>query len=150
MLYWEEDHEAKRKKHREEKLRAKKFGNIGPTVEENENVVKEDSTEPEKPVVQGDSSVSELKSKIDELSAVIMQQQALLKAILEKEPATVVREVTKDLAIEPEFKKLDDVDVNILDTSGIESVGGQAGKTTEGANISDQLSKLRKLRKTKK
>ena len=133
LMYWEEDNEAKRKLRREEKLRAKKFGQEPPMEEASISheppapaVIREIVTE--RTIVESSNgeSVEELKEiinkqdeKLDSLSSALLQQQELLRAILEKENSTtIIREVAQPVQGGEEtqekvkFKRLDDIDVN--------------------------------------
>ena len=167
-MYWEDDIESKRKLRREEKLRAKKFGQEPPMEEAS---ISHDSPAPavireiitERTIVESSNgeSVEELKEiinkqdeKLDSLSSALLQQQELLKAILEKDNSTtIIREVAHgegETQGKAKFIKLDDIDVDVIDTSGIEAVGDAAGTVTTGQNITSQVEKLRMLKKLKK
>lgn len=153
ITYWEDDSEEKRKMRREEKLRAKKMGN-------EEKV--ESAPPPVSPDLPADKILELLSQqtalsldqskKIDELSKVILEQQRVIQEIKEQGPAVVVREVSEESGTpikkeKEKIVKLDDIDVKVIDTTGIETVGEVSGEVTKGTSIKSQLAKLKRLKR---
>lgn len=152
LMYWEDDSEEKRKLRREERLRAKKKGTevVDPPVEQAPPPPSNDlSIDKILEVLSKQTALSmDQSNKIDELSKIIIEQQKVIQEIKENGP-TVVK-IEKDVEEKQEKQKvtkLDDIDVNIIDTTGIETVGEASGEITKGSSIKDQLAKLKRLRK---
>jgi uncharacterized coiled-coil protein SlyX len=163
ITYWEDDSEEKRKMRREEKLRAKKMGTE--FIEESPEPILQQSpdlsTEKILEVLSQQTALSlDQSKKIDQLSQIILEQQKMIDKISDQKTEVIIREVPatggtptkkeeKEFK-EKKFKKLDDIDVNMIDTSGIEAVGETIGTVTQGQNITSQVEKLRMLKKQKK
>jgi hypothetical protein len=154
MMYWNEESENQRKVRREEKLRAKKLG-----FQEAVITPEPESSSSGEGVEQLKVIISQQDKKLDLLSEALIKQQELLKEILNHKPQEVVREIVRvemlstPKEVEPEtprpkFRRLEDVDVAVIDTSGIEAVG-QAGEVIVGQDISSQVEKLKQLRRKK-
>jgi hypothetical protein len=153
-MYWENDNEEKRKVRREERLRAKKLG-----LPEPQMIPAEIINDPSKEILEILSKQTEISldqsKKIDQLSQIILEQQKVIDK-MNAQPE-VIREVIREVPVEPngkeiepkkkDFIKLEDIDVNVIDTSGIEAVGDAVGTVTQGQNITSQVEKLKKLRK---
>lgn len=158
LMYWENDNEDKRKARREEKLRAKKLGLPEPLVEK--PPITDLSTEKILEALSQQTAIAlDQSKKIEQLSQVILEQQKTIDKINEpKEVVTreIIREVVvgdkaeEELQKKEKFIKLDDIDVNVIDTEGIEAVGDNVGTVTTGQNITSQVEKLRMLKKHKK
>jgi hypothetical protein len=154
FMYWENDNEEKRKIRREERLRAKKLGLPEPKQES--IVVADLSTEKILEVLSKQTEISlDQSKKIDQLSQIILEQQKVIDKI--NTQPEIVREVIREVPIGQEeerkkkgFIKLEDIDVNVIDTSGIEAVGDTVGIVTQGQNITSQVEKLKMLKKHKK
>jgi len=156
-MYWENDNEEKRKIRREERLRAKKLGLPEPKQES--IVVADLSTEKILEVLSKQTEISlDQSKKIDQLSQIILEQQKVIDKI--NTQPEIVREVIREVPAElgdkqiedkkKAFIKLEDIDVNVIDTSGIEAVGDTVGIVTQGQNITSQVEKLKMLKKHKK
>lgn len=151
LMYWENDNEDKRKARREEKLRAKKLGLPEPPVEK--VPITDLSTEKILETLSQQTALAlEQNKKIDQLSQIILEQQKAIDKI--NEPKEVVtREIIREVVVgekageqkQEKFIKLDDIDVNVIDTSGIEAVGDAVGTVTQGQNITNQVEKLKTL-----
>jgi hypothetical protein len=155
LMYWENETEEKRKIRREERLRAKKLGLPEPQHDEPPST-SDASTEKilEILVKQTEMSADQGK-KIDQLSHIILEQQKLIDKIGEHKDQGVTREIIREVSTgtkvvedkqEEKFTRLEDIDVNIIDTSGIETVGEVTGQVTKGDSIKNQLAKLKELR----
>jgi len=151
-MYWEDNQDEQRKLQREEKLRQKKGL---PAVVKEEVVVKADiPTDQILEVLNKQMEMSADQSKkIDQLSQIILNQQKVIDKIGEQKTVVIQGEVSQTgnvtKEIKPKITKLDDIDVNILDTEGIESVGEANTEVTKGSSIKSQLSKLKALSKNK-
>ena len=156
ITYWEDDGEEKRKMRREEKLRAKKMGTefVEATVE---STTPAPSSEPNIPaekilelLTQQTALSLDQSKKIEELSKVILEQKRVIQEIKEQGPPIKKDDVEVRTSPQPQKEKiikLDDIDVNIIDTTGIETVGEAGGAVTKGTSIKSQLAKLKSLKK---
>jgi hypothetical protein len=157
LMYWENDNEDKRKARREEKLRAKKLGLPEPEMIPAE--ITNDSSKEILEILSKQTAISlDQSKKIDQLSQIILEQQKIIDKISDQRPEVVTREIIREVpegdkpreeeeTSKKKFMKLDDIDVNVIDTSGIEAVGETVGTVTQGQNIKSQVEKLKKLRK---
>jgi|WetSurMetagenome_2_1015567.scaffolds.fasta_scaffold421852_2 hypothetical protein len=141
LMYWENDSEEKRKARREEKLRLKKLG-----------------LPPEPPRVDNGSVdrllgvIDQQDKKLDQLNDLLAKQQELLHSLskdINQRSVVIERSEVGPTKVEPKHKTIDDVDVKILDTEGIETVGETAGEITKGKNIISQIDKLKRLTRVK-
>ena len=152
LMYWEDDSEEKRKMRREERLRAKKLGAevIEPPVEQPSTPHGNDlSVEKILELLSKQTALSlDQSNKIEELSKVIIEQQRVILEIRENGPVTVKQSEPEEIKKKKlKVVKLDDIDVNIIDTTGIETVGEAGGEVTKGSSIKDQLAKLKRLKR---
>jgi hypothetical protein len=144
LMYWEDDSEAKRKARREEKLRIKKLG-LPPEPERVDNGSVDRLLD----------VIDQQDKKLDQLNDLLAKQQELLHDLsknINERPVTVEKIVTKEekpVTETPKHRTIEDVDVKILDTEGIETVGETAGELTKGKNIISQIDKLKKLTRVK-
>jgi hypothetical protein len=158
LMYWEDNGEEKRKARREEKLRAKKFGTPEPS-EPDTQYLTDMSAEKILEVLSQQTTISlEQSKKIEQLSQVILEQQKTIDKISNQKTEIITREIVREVegdkqvedSKKEKFVKLDDIDVNVIDTSGIESVGEVVGTVTQGQNITSQVEKLKMLKRHKK
>jgi hypothetical protein len=146
MMYWENESEEQRKLEREEKLRAKK-GLPPPPIE----LLPDANNQDLAGVIDKQAKLAEDQNqKLDQLTRVIAKQQRMLQEIVNSNGHVTQH---TDKKIEPEeettkFTKLEDADINVVDTIGIEMVG-EAGSVTEGENILDRVAKLKKMKRDK-
>jgi hypothetical protein len=160
LMYWENDNEEKRKANREERLRAKKLGLPEPQMISAE--ITNDSSKEILDILSKQTAISlDQSKKIDQLSQIILEQQKIIDKISDQKTEVITREIIREVPAtgetptekkekevkEKKFKKLDDIDVNIIDTSGIEAVGEVTAQVTKGNSIKSQLDKLRQLKK---
>ena len=151
LMYWDES-EDRRKARREERLRSKKLGLPEPA--QVSGVATAESSEKILEVLSKQTALFlDQSKKIDDLSKIILEQQHIIEEIREKDPAVIVTDSNASVPRGPEgnekkdaFVKLEDIDVNVIDTSGIESAG-EAGVVSQGQNIMSQVEKLKRFRK---
>jgi hypothetical protein len=141
LMYWEDDSEEKRKARREEKLRIKKLG-LPPETQRVDNGS----------VDRLLGVIDQQDKKLDKLNDILVQQQELLHNLskdINERSVVVEKSVVESDKVQPKHKTIDDVDVKILDTEGIETVGETAGEVTKGKNIISQIDKLKRLTRVK-
>jgi hypothetical protein len=142
LMYWDEDdkNETERKRQRENELRQKKGLPL-----------REEKPLPLPPITPNTEDLNKVLILLEKQIALSVEQgrqlEELNRRVLEQKVVEVVKkEAIRNVVPKKEFKRIDDIDVNVIDTSGIEVVG-EAGEIIKGDNITSQIEKLKRLKK---
>lgn len=144
IMYWGDDDERKKQRVSDKlsKKRAKRKG----TLPDNAGVSDSEETR-----VQLEAQSQEIKG----LQNLILKQAQLLEKILEKQDSryeVVYKPSAEEIRLQEtveDLPKLQDLDINIIKTEGIET-SGKAGSMTQGQSVKDRASRLRELKKRSK
>lgn len=157
-MYWNQDDEQKRKQRLEESLRLKKEARRGELKKEKENSMEEatilyDGVSKED-IDKQTELINNQQSEIRDLKHLLVQQNKVLEKILENQskkyevvyqsaPVQNVPEEKLDGFVMP---TLDEIDVKVINTEGIESEGEVGDMRTRGDSVKERVARLKKLK----
>lgn len=147
MTYW--DDEDNRKVLREEKLREKRGLLVKSAPPPVESAIDKEHLDKVLAILEQQMQLTAAQTQqLNELHQALDNQGQVLSKLLEKEPVVITEGgITKTVKrASEELPILGDIDVNVVDTSGIETQGEAGEQKTEGNSVKDRVARLRELK----